>query len=95
MDNFLNEGFGQSIILSAIVSSAFLIGSVALMFIKFSSRVKANITSFASGIFFSAIAFSLVDNAIRVGSIYDMAIGFIVGTVLFGMAEKVQAWPIF
>jgi hypothetical protein len=52
------------------------------MFIKFSSRVKANISSFASGIFFSAIAFSLVDNAIRVGSIYDMAIGFIVGTVL-------------
>jgi hypothetical protein len=35
MDNFLNEGFGQSIILSAIVSSAFLIGNVAAMFIKF------------------------------------------------------------
>jgi zinc transporter, ZIP family len=69
------------------VSSAFLIGSVAAMFIKFSSRVKANISSFASGIFFSAIAFSLIDNAIRVGSIYDMAIGFIVGTVLFGMAN--------
>jgi zinc transporter, ZIP family len=88
MDNFLNVAeFEQSIILSAIVSSAFLIGSVVPMFIKYSSRVKANISSFASGMFFSAIAFSLVDNSIKIGNIPDMAIGFVIGTVLFGMAN--------
>ena len=88
MSNILNPAeLEQSIVFSAIVSSAFLIGSVVPMHVEYSPMVKANISSFASGIFFSAIAFSVVDNAVKTGSVPDMAIGFAAGTVIFDMAN--------
>jgi len=73
--------------MSVIVASGFIIGSLFSNYVEYSSKIKGDFAAFAGGIFFAAIAFSLVDEAIKQDSFVTMLVGFIVGTVIYSIAN--------
>jgi hypothetical protein len=73
--------------MSVIVASGFIIGSLFSNYFEYSSKIKADFAAFAGGIFFPAIAFSLVDEAIKQDSFVTIIIGFILGTVIYSIAN--------
>lgn len=72
-----------------IVSSAFLIGAILSIFIKYPERIRSDLAALSAGIFFSTISFSLVDEALREGSVIIMVVGFIIGTVVFSVINRI------
>lgn len=74
--------------MSIAVASAFIIGSLISNHIKYSSKLKGDFAGFAGGIFFAAIAFSLVDEAVKQHNFFTMMIGFIAGTVIYSTVNR-------
>jgi hypothetical protein len=58
--------FGQSTVLGILVASAFPIGAALATARKFPRRVKGNLAAIAAGIYFSTLAFSLIEEAIKI-----------------------------
>lgn len=71
------------------VACAFPLGALLSYFVKFPSRLDGDIPAYSSGIFFSAIAFILIDESILVGSFTTMAVGFIAGSIVFSLTHRV------
>lgn len=63
-------------------------GALFSLFVKYPDRLKGDIAAFSAGIFFSTIAFILIDESIEVGSFSTMAIGFIAGAITFSFSNK-------
>jgi len=84
-----NQEFAQSIALGILVASAFPIGAALATTRKFPRQVKGNLASIAAGIYFSTLAFSLVEEGIKVSSFPPMAAGFAIGTVVFSIAHPI------
>ena len=72
-----------------IVSSAFLIGAILSIFIRYPERIRADLAALSAGIFFSTISFSLVDEALKEGSFITMVVGFIIGAVVFSVINRI------
>jgi hypothetical protein len=81
--------FTQSIILGIVVASAFPIGAAVAIARMFPKRIKGNLAAIAAGIYFSTLAFSLIDEAIKISSFPAMAAGFAIGAVSFSIAHPV------
>ncbi len=79
----------NTLLLSMIVSSAFLIGAILSIFIRYPERIRADLAALSAGIFFSTISFSLIDEALREGSFITMVIGFIIGAVVFSVINRI------
>lgn len=79
----------NSLLLSMIVSSAFLIGAILSIFIRYPERIRADLAALSAGIFFSTISFSLVDEALKEGSFITMVVGFIIGAVVFSVINRI------
>ena len=79
----------NTLLLSMIVSSAFLIGAILSIFIKYPERIRADLAALSAGIFFSTISFSLIDDALREGSFITMAVGFIIGAIVFSVINRI------
>jgi zinc transporter, ZIP family len=79
----------NSLLLSMIVSSAFLIGAILSIFIQYPERIRADLAALSAGIFFSTISFSLVDEALKEGSFITMVVGFIIGAVVFSVINRI------
>ena len=79
----------NTLLLSMIVSSAFLIGAILSIFIQYPERIRADLAALSAGIFFSTISFSLIDEALREGSFITMVIGFIIGAVVFSVINRI------
>lgn len=71
--------------MSIAVASAFIIGSLISNYIKYSSKIKGDFAAFAGGIFFAAIAFSLIDESIKQHNFFTMITGFIIGSVIYSI----------
>ena len=78
----------NTLLLSVLVSSAFLIGAILSIFIHYPERIRADLAALSAGIFFSTISYSLIDDALREGSFITMAIGFIIGAVVFSVINR-------
>jgi len=74
--------------LSMLVSSAFLIGSILSIFLHYPERIRADLAALSAGIFFATISFSLIDDALREGSFITMAVGFIIGAIVFSVINR-------
>ena len=85
----LNHELTQSVTLGILVASAFPIGAAAAISRKFPKRIKGNLAAIAAGIYISTLAFSLVEEAIKVSSFPAMAAGFAIGAVSFSIAHPV------
>ena len=79
----------NTLLLSMIVSSAFLIGAILSIFIQYPERIRADLAALSAGIFFSTISFSLVDEALKEGSFITMVVGFIIGAVIFSVINRI------
>jgi ZIP family zinc transporter len=79
----------NTLLLSMIVSSAFLIGAILSIFIKYPERIRADLAALSAGIFFSTISFSLIDDALKEGSFITMAVGFIIGAIVFSVINRI------
>jgi zinc transporter, ZIP family len=79
----------NTLLLSTIVSSAFLIGTILSIFIRYPERIRADLAAISAGIFFSTISFSLIDEALREGSFITMVVGFIIGAVVFSVINRI------
>jgi len=79
----------NTLLLSMIVSSAFLIGALLSIFIKYPERIRADLAALSAGIFFSTISFSLIDEALREGSFITMVVGFIIGAIVFSVINRI------
>lgn len=91
--NFIvnNEFFEilNTLLLSTVVSSAFLIGAILSIFIPYPERIRADLAALSAGVFFSTISFSLIDDALREGSFITMAVGFIIGAIVFSVMNRI------
>ena len=85
--------FGQSTVLGILVASAFPIGAALATARKFPRRVKGNLAAIADGIYFSTLAFSLIEEAIKISSFPAMAAGFVIGAVTFSIAHPLVKEP--
>jgi len=74
-------------LLSIIVASAFIIGSLISIYVKYSSKIKGDFAAFAGGIFFAAIAFSLIDESIKQHNLLTIIVGFVIGTVIYSIVN--------
>lgn len=61
------EDILYSLVMGIAISAAFPIGAIIAIFINYPNRIRADIVAFGSGIFFSAISFSLVNESIKEG----------------------------
>jgi ZIP family zinc transporter len=84
-----NQELAQSIALGILVASAFPIGAALATTRKFPRQVKGNLAAIAAGIYFSTLAFSLVEEGIKVSSFPPMAAGFAIGAVIFSIAHPI------
>ena len=73
--------------MSIIIASAFIIGALVSNYVKYSSKIKGDFAAFAGGIFFAAIAFSLIAESIKQHNFFTMLIGFISGAVIYSLAN--------
>lgn len=95
--SFIESSFGQggvglfsSILMSIIVAIAFPIGAILpIISRRFSEELKGNVAAIAAGAYFATIAFSLVEESIKQGAFSSMAIGFIIGAVIFSIAHPI------
>lgn len=69
------------------VASAFPIGAFASTYVKIPKRIQADLAAISAGIFIGAIAFSLIDDALKVGESPDLLVGFVAGAVAFSLAD--------
>ncbi|MFL5764693.1 MAG: ZIP family metal transporter [Bacteroidia bacterium] len=67
--------------------SALIIGSLVGYFSKISQRVVAAVMAFGSGVLISALSFNLMEEAFKAGGFFSTAAGFIIGSVLFTLAN--------
>ena len=77
----------MSAVWAAFVASSFPIGALVSTFLKFPTRLEADAASFGGGIFIGAIAFSLIDDALKTGSSITMIIRFVIGAIAFSFAD--------
>ncbi len=67
-----------------IAGSAAFLGALIAWFSRPSARVVAAGMAFASGILLSVAAFELLDEAFAHGGFVPVAIGYLIGAILFG-----------
>ncbi|HLN33746.1 MAG TPA: hypothetical protein VK250_00535 [Nitrososphaeraceae archaeon] len=79
----------NTLFLSTVVSSAFLIGTILSIFIPYPERIRADLAALSAGVFFSTISFSLIDDALKEGSFITMAVGFIIGAIVFSLMNRI------
>ncbi len=72
-----------------IVASAFLIGAAIAVIRRYPRRIKGNLAAIAAGIYFSTLAFSLIEEGIRVSSFHTVVIGFVIGAFVFSIAHPI------
>ena len=84
-----NQEFAQSIALGILVAFAFPIGAALATTRKFPRQVKGNLAAIAAGIYFSTLAFSLVEEGIKVSSFPSMAVGVAIGAIIFSIAHPI------
>lgn len=92
MNIIVNNEFFEilnTLLLSTVVSSAFLIGAILSIFIPYPERIRADLAALSAGVFFSTISFSLIDDALREGSFITMAVGFIIGAIVFSVMNRI------
>jgi zinc transporter, ZIP family len=66
---------------------ALVIGAFMGYYFKLPPRLVACIMAFGSGVLLSAISFELLDEAYLMGSFVDVAIGFIIGAIIFTLTN--------
>lgn len=82
-----SSSFLLALLSSLVVASPFVIAPLIFRKFKFTSRLRADLSSFSAGIFLGAVAFSIFDEAVKLGDIFTMGFGFGVGAITFSLVR--------
>ena len=74
-----------------LAGGALVIGAAIAWNVNVSQRVVAGIMAFGSGVLISALSFDLVDEAIALGGLWPTLGGFLLGAVMYVVANQVLA----
>lgn len=66
---------------------ALVIGAIFGYYYKMPPKLVASIMAFGSGVLLSAVSFELLDEAYQLGSFLDVAVGFLMGAVIFTLTN--------
>ena len=72
-----------AIVYGLISGSTLIIGALMGVFIKIPQKTNGAIMAFASGVLISALTIDLMYNAYRLGGLYNVSAGFILGTIIY------------
>lgn len=70
-----------------LAGAALVVGAVIAWFVRVPQRVSASIMAFGAGVLISALAFDLVDEAETKGGLLATVVGFLVGAVVYVVAN--------
>ena len=76
-----------TILYGLISGSTLFIGAIIGIYMKIPKYLSGVIMAFGSGVLVSALTFDLMDNAFDTGGFDSVAIGFLVGTLLFVIGD--------
>ena len=76
-----------TIAISLFVASPFLIASLISKEYRHPLRLRADLASFSAGIFIGAVTFSIIEESVRLGDIYTLALGFGIGATTFSITR--------
>lgn len=74
-----------------LAGAALLIGAFMGYYLKIPARLIAAIMAFGSGVLISALSFELMDEAFKQGGIYATGIGFVLGALIYTLANWLLA----
>jgi ZIP family zinc transporter len=74
-----------------LAGGALVIGAAIAWSVNVPQRVVAGIMAFGSGVLISALSFDLVDEAIALGGLWPTLGGFLLGAVMYVVANQVLA----
>lgn len=77
----------NSLIVGVFVASAFIIGSLVAIYVKYSPKIKGDFAAFGAGVFLAAIAFSLIDEALKQANVPTMIFGFALGAAVYSITN--------
>lgn len=84
--SFTAEKLFETILYGVAVASAFPIGALIAIYVRYSIAVRALFAAFGAGAFFAATMF-LVQQALILGNVIDLIVGFSLGALTFNAAE--------
>jgi zinc transporter, ZIP family len=67
--------------------AALVLGAAVAWFVRVPAKIVAGIMAFGAGVLISALAFELVDEAVREGGAVATAVGFLVGAIVYVAAN--------
>jgi len=81
------ESILYTIAISLFVASPFLIASIISKEYRHPLRLRADLASFSAGIFIGAVTFSIIEESVKLGDIYTLAVGFGIGASTFSITR--------
>lgn len=77
----------NSLFVGVFVASAFIIGSLVAIYVKYSPKIKGDFAAFGAGVFLAAIAFSLIDESLKQANVPTMIFGFALGAAVYSITN--------
>lgn len=79
----------QAILASLLAGLATGIGALPIIFLKkISHKLRDNLLAFSAGVMVAASTFNLINPAIEVGSVWEVALGIMFGVVVLSLLER-------
>ena len=85
--SLLDPNLLETIISGFIVAVAFPVGALIAIYVPYSSSKRALFAAFGAGIFFAAMML-LTQEALKLGNVFDLVLGFSLGAATFGLAQN-------
>ncbi|HEY9569903.1 MAG TPA: ZIP family metal transporter [Metalysinibacillus sp.] len=80
---------GMAIFWGGLAGFANLLGALIVLRIQLSSKIIGYIMALGTGALIGAVAFELLADALELGSMYDIALGFLGGALIFTVADSI------
>ena len=77
----------ETIISGFIVAVAFPVGALIAIYVPYTASKRALFAAFGAGIFFAAMML-LTQEALNLGNVFDLVVGFSLGAATFGLAQN-------
>ncbi len=85
--SFFDPNLLETIFAGFVVAVAFPVGALIAIYLPYSASKRALFAAFGAGIFFAAMML-LTQEALHLGNVVDLVVGFCLGAATFGLAEN-------
>ena len=85
--SFLDPQLLETVFAGFVVAVAFPVGALAAIYVPYSSSKRALFAAFGAGIFLAAMMLLTLE-ALNLGNVLDLVVGFSLGAATFGLAQN-------